>query len=167
MNGETPDVVGLCRCPIRRSVFTEVRSFSLRGIDVLSTVRYQRDAKRSIADQGHPGLIRCAFCLEPCSTALRQRQLLPQQALRRLQLFSCPSLPFHGCSALRTCKTLKTPIEEASLDLFWCRPEATTAFRAFQVVRLFHLRQSSPEVILARSINQFGESFNSGRAANK
>jgi len=167
MNGDEPDVVGLCRCPICRSVFREIRSFSLRGIDFISTVRQSAGRQAIIADQDHLSLIRCAFGRESCSKASRRRSSLRQQVPRRLQLFSYPSLPLHGCSALGTCETLKASIEEARLDLFWCRPEATAAFRAVQVVRLFHLGQSSPEVILACLPNQFGESFNSGRAANK
>jgi hypothetical protein len=47
MNGETPDAVGLSRCPICRSVFREIRSFSLRGIDFISTVR-QSAARQAI-----------------------------------------------------------------------------------------------------------------------
>ena len=38
MNGDEPDEVGFCRCPICRSLFREIRSFSLRGIDFISTV---------------------------------------------------------------------------------------------------------------------------------
>ena len=58
---------------------------SLRGIDVISTVRDQQDANRFIADQDHLSSIRCAFGRESCSTASRQRRSLRQQALRRLE----------------------------------------------------------------------------------